>query len=203
MTRGYGRRWAAMVVLAATVTGMLTACGGKGSGLTASEKASRKALASSIAASANANAIARAAPPTSPVEAAFRARANTMCATVNAYNNAHPNPYPDFNYLAPDVPTLKKIGVYFAASPYESVLAQLESLPAPKQNPATWSSFVAVAQQFRGQTLTQIAAALKGDTAAFIGTLTPIQSYALQLSDAAHQVGFASPDACYTLFHTD
>lgn len=203
MARGYGRQRTATVVLAATIIGLLAGCGGKGSGLTASEEASRKALASSIAASANANAIARAAPPTSPVDAAFRARANTLCATVNTYNNAHPNPYPDLNYLAPDVPTLKKVGVYFAASPYESVVGQLESLPAPTQNPATWSAFVAVAQQFRGQTLTQIAAALKGDTATFIGTLTPIQSYGQELSDAAHQVGFASPDACYTLFHTD
>jgi hypothetical protein len=201
MARGYGGRGAAVLVVLGTCAALLSGCGGgQGNDLTAAQKASRLALASSIAASNNANAAARSAPPKAPVDAAFRARANALCATVNTYNDAHPNPYPTFNYLAPDVPTMEKVGAYFAASPYESVLAKLAALPAPQQNPATWSAFLAIAQQVRGQTLAQIKAALTGDTATFIATLTPIQSYSLQLSDAAHQVGFAPPDACDTLF---
>lgn len=200
MAGGYGRR-AAGLVAAGIAVAAVAGCGSKGSGLSAAAKASRQALASSIAASASANAAARTAPPTAPVDAAFRARANRLCASVNAYNDAHPNPYPTFNYLAPDVPTLRKVGAYFAASPYEKVLGELAALPAPQHNPSTWSSFVAVAQQLRGETLTQIAAALQGDPQTFEGTLTPIQSYSLQLSDAAHQVGFASGTACDTLFH--
>jgi hypothetical protein len=200
--RGYGRRMAAALVIVA-VAGSLAACGSKGSAQAASQKASRMALASSISAAAHANAVARSSPPKAPVDASFLARTNALCATIVTYDNGHPNPYPSLNLAAPDVATLKKLGAYYAASPYEVVLGKIVALAPPGQNPATWSAFVEIAQQVRGETLTQIKAAVGGDVATFVGTLTPVVGLQDELSDAAHQVGWAPPDACDAAFHVD
>ncbi len=116
------------------------------------------------------------------------------------YNTAHPNPYPDLNLLSPDSATLAKLGTYYAASPYEKVLAAIIRRPAPTTHPETWSAFVTTAAELQRQTLAQIAAARRGDVAAFVATLTPVQSAQVRVSDAAHQTGFAAPESCDSLF---
>lgn len=196
-----GSRAAAGLFAALLGCAVLAGCGG-GSG-NPQANASLRSLASSIAASYNANAKARTAPPTAPVDATFRGRADQICAGVLTYNSAHPNPYPSFNYVDPDPATLKKVGAYFAASPYNDAVLKLAGLGTPPTHPGIWQAFLTAAQSLRSASLQQNAAAIAGKTTEFVQSLAKIQAASQRLSDAAHQVGFTSGEACYQLMHVD
>jgi len=104
------------------------------------------------------------------VPADFAAQALAVCQHAKDLKTAEgPFPLPEFNPTRPDVTKFPEVAAFLqeTAATWDTWLAELKALGEPTAGQAAWDGLVAGVQSHRDLNADQIAAAGRGDAAAF------------------------------------
>jgi hypothetical protein len=141
---------------------------------------------------------------TTTISPAFIAKVNAYCTSEESQFNKVLGkfPFPNFDPTKPDVKTMKLVGKHFAKDlPLRRAIPNdLNKLGQPPVGKTQWAAIKALALQSNQVALTQIQAALAGNTKAFVNTVNQSDTVQTKLTATATKAGFSKKTPCGDVF---